>query len=150
MGSALRRAAKNGEEAASASLADLWSPPKPSRARATGPLPMPRLTLPRSAPETRDFEQISLQERQRSGRAGRQGRGRIRQALRLQGRPPPRRYSQLRALPCPNSPKSHIQKLTRGMEAGCRGSGKVWRLRVCCLFRGTNKIFSYSRSESQR
>lgn len=58
--------------AASVSRAGLWSPPKPSRIPATIPIPMPRLTLSRSALETTDFEKFRCKRGQ--GRGALEGR----------------------------------------------------------------------------
>lgn len=59
--------------ATSVSCAGLWSPPKPSRIPATIPIPMPRLTLSRSALETTDFEKFRCKRGQ--GRGALEGRG---------------------------------------------------------------------------
>lgn len=81
MGSALRRAAKNGEDPTFHSLGE-WRGPvvstKTSWAWATIPIPKPGLTLPGSVSEARNFEQISLQERPRPRLGDWPGRGRMR------------------------------------------------------------------------
>lgn len=81
MGSALRKAAKNGEDPTFHSLGE-WRGPvvstKTSWAWAIIPVPKPGLTLPGSVSEARNFEQISLLERPRPRLGDWPGRGRMR------------------------------------------------------------------------